>query len=568
MQKVLDFLEKNVQWIALGIGALYLGLMAYGYLAQPAVEVKYGSESVAPGDIDPKIAKDSVKRLKDAMASAGAIQPQKFEPAADLKVVFEGNKPELPSPAPFKPPTPPVGPTTGNIVIAQAVVPPPVTPVESTMDRVTVSYPNPNAAAPDPRKPQPVQPVADLVTQDVDVTHHVFHFDMAALEKAIADAKVPAEAARTEILHVDLVRQEKDSTGNWGSETIVPPLPTHNMPPLPADTASINDQFNYTTWAAKPETVAEMLQPIFLDVVQLPTEPRPVPAVAPAEAPPVPPAARPPVRPVVPARPGAPRDPHFGGDPRMDPRLRPGGAAPAPPLDPRMDPRLDPRNALHRGGGGAVVPGDPRLNPGTYGGAPSVIPGVAAAPGTLPVPNGGGGELDNKFEPHVAADFDIVAHDITAQAGRTYRYALRYSILNPVWRLQGPNIPKNLFEKFALTSADSAWTKEITIPARIKFWLVKANPPTATRAGTAEFDVFFWDKNWQSKRVTAGPGDPIGDSAWTVVDVRNDVKNKREFPYVLITDQNARTVRRDPKTDLNDSEYQQMRDQASTAMAP
>src|SRR4051812_22585644 len=67
MQKVVDFFQKYVQWIALGIGAVYLGLMAYSYLVEPAIVVNDGKATVLPADVDPNIGKP-VQTLKTAMA--------------------------------------------------------------------------------------------------------------------------------------------------------------------------------------------------------------------------------------------------------------------------------------------------------------------------------------------------------------------------------------------------------------------------------------------------------------------------------------------------------------------
>ena len=50
MNKVLPILEKYVQWIALGIGVLFLLLMAYSYLAQSPVMVPVGTKEVTPGE--------------------------------------------------------------------------------------------------------------------------------------------------------------------------------------------------------------------------------------------------------------------------------------------------------------------------------------------------------------------------------------------------------------------------------------------------------------------------------------------------------------------------------------
>ena len=37
MPKIVQFLEKNVEWFALGLGALFLGWAAWTYLINPPV---------------------------------------------------------------------------------------------------------------------------------------------------------------------------------------------------------------------------------------------------------------------------------------------------------------------------------------------------------------------------------------------------------------------------------------------------------------------------------------------------------------------------------------------------
>ena len=57
MEKVLKFLEKYVQWIALGLGGLFLLAMVYNYVLQDPVTVTLGGKDVLPGEIDKEIAR-------------------------------------------------------------------------------------------------------------------------------------------------------------------------------------------------------------------------------------------------------------------------------------------------------------------------------------------------------------------------------------------------------------------------------------------------------------------------------------------------------------------------------
>src|SRR5437764_574500 len=64
MKKVLDFLEKNVQWLAIGLGAVYLLWMVYSYVLNSPVKVNgVASEALAPGDVDEFIKNNNAEKL-------------------------------------------------------------------------------------------------------------------------------------------------------------------------------------------------------------------------------------------------------------------------------------------------------------------------------------------------------------------------------------------------------------------------------------------------------------------------------------------------------------------------
>jgi len=57
MKKVLDLLEKNVQWLAMGLGALYLLWMVWTYVINSPVKVTgVAPNPLSPGDVDSYIA--------------------------------------------------------------------------------------------------------------------------------------------------------------------------------------------------------------------------------------------------------------------------------------------------------------------------------------------------------------------------------------------------------------------------------------------------------------------------------------------------------------------------------
>src|SRR5215208_7445669 len=87
MDKVVSFLERNVQWLALGIGVLFLGYMAYSNLVEtPAhLTVDVGGRKVPPGELANAIGKsDAFVRLQDGMKDRTIVYRQ-IDPVAQVK---------------------------------------------------------------------------------------------------------------------------------------------------------------------------------------------------------------------------------------------------------------------------------------------------------------------------------------------------------------------------------------------------------------------------------------------------------------------------------------------------
>jgi len=51
MQKVVDFLEKNVQWVALGLSGVVFLLMVWIYVVKSPVTVTVAGKELTPGDV-------------------------------------------------------------------------------------------------------------------------------------------------------------------------------------------------------------------------------------------------------------------------------------------------------------------------------------------------------------------------------------------------------------------------------------------------------------------------------------------------------------------------------------
>src|SRR5690606_21756260 len=52
MQKVVTFLERHVQWVALGLAALFLLTMIFNYVVSNPVQAQLGNETVTLGSVD------------------------------------------------------------------------------------------------------------------------------------------------------------------------------------------------------------------------------------------------------------------------------------------------------------------------------------------------------------------------------------------------------------------------------------------------------------------------------------------------------------------------------------
>src|SRR5436190_9359926 len=72
MQKVIDWLEKNCQYLAIGAGALFVGYMLYLYILQPPAHVQIGQDTLTPGKVDEYILTNVGKTLEDKMRPGGS----------------------------------------------------------------------------------------------------------------------------------------------------------------------------------------------------------------------------------------------------------------------------------------------------------------------------------------------------------------------------------------------------------------------------------------------------------------------------------------------------------------
>jgi len=211
------------------------------------------------------------------------------------------------------------------------------------------------------------------------------------------------------------------------------------------------------------------------------------------------------------------------------------------------------------GYGGYGRPGGYPGYPGYPGGYPGMYPGMPGMPGMTP-----GGPLQGAMGPGsfnvttTEQPVKIWAHDDSVEAGKTYRYAVKYRIRNPLY-MTNLGEKKEMNELYALVSPISDWSDPVKIMPKTTFFVANTQGNDL-----ANFDVFNWTKGrWTKNRVKAAPGDLIPNTTWTVVDIRKDGNDS----YVLLVNQGGQVVRRDRSADQNNQQYKNLQSQVQTGRA-
>ena len=648
MQKVTAFLEQHVQWIAIGLGALFCLYMTYSYVITPPAEVTIGSETYGPSEIDPYTAENVVAKLQSAMQNNAKIKmevPQYVQAFQDT-MTWKSAQPvslagmtdpsfslDVPLPPPVVDPTAAQQPGyAGDLTQQQAVepgaklaaLPVPPKPRQVNPDNsvkygrsVIVPPPAPGQAAVEPA-PGVVPPGA----VDKDWVTQMWSISMGDLDTAFRNAgmqKLPPELRKTMFLHVEMVRQEMVD-GEWDEKNqvvIQQNGPTrNNQPRLPfpggeANPALRQAQFQYAAWAST--STPDIIQPLFHVTVPNKGDAWTKPGAQMA------------VEMFNPAT-------HVGGRGNLTDeqwqevlRLRreqqrlineqkkqqnaprgprtPGGGRPGG-LPPDMEgegmyaplrggngagsslPHYAPAPGRPiypgpRGGGAYVGPPDIEMIEGEYGGAYGG--GVPQAPG-MPQPGTDypNGEFDPsdpiqppppwKFDPiaQKPREVEMWAHDDNVQAGKTYRYKVRYHLKNPIFGSANAATDPALSNQFALTSEFSDWTTPVTVPSLVNFFVAGG---VVGGRGTVAFEIFRWDEGQQkSERFEIGPGDPVGgerngvdfSTDWTVVDFRADPR-ANDPQILLVNNKDGKVIARSFQTDNKDKLYQALKAQVKSA---
>jgi hypothetical protein len=582
MTKIVDFLEQQVQWVAIGVGALFLAFTIWTYVVNNPITTSVRSTPVDLGTVDQTILDTAGTPLKAAMDSPQQVPDLENRPASvgDLAQMVRIDRSQYQATtlkglwldAPTQSQTYQTYQEQDNShgPVVTLVVPPAPELVGVLPARAQVAMPDPAAA----NSTQPAVEDKNWVTIEGKIS-------IAPLSAMLTEAHYPAASQLTEFLRVEVQREEQLPDGSWGNPTTVQPPVYLGIPPWPSP-ENAGAKFQYATWAKGNAML--ILQPPFYNVVKgqpwyLPSDT----ATAQALATPNGPAFDPTDLKMAPQTPdqkkarldylnsqqykdflrqrNTPKGSPAGGPQGAPPPPGGGGFGPQGMAPAQDDPgnnivlaQFNPGRPMGPGGGAAGGP--PGGPPGFEGGppgmdqqnpnpAPNLQPNAAAAvqKAAAALPQGG------QFDPAKQQDVSCWAFDDSAQPGKTYRYRFRYMVLNPVQT--NPSLAgNNQVRTLALTSDYSDWSSVAKVQPDINFFVA-----TGISSGSrVNFKIYKW-QNGETSVISEqdAPGDIIGaehsnangvdyTTQWTMVAIRRDYDGEN---YVLLIGPDGQIVRHD-----------------------
>ncbi len=549
MQKVMDFLEKNVEWFALGLGGLFFMYMAWTYLIASPVSKPVGSNNMTPGNVDDfnaKIAAELQSKIGNTAMPPFVVDSfrdsvingltlDSLHPP-ELAMIWNAQRSHTMDTATSSNPGSTTEPGGATAVVQSLPTLPAATPLLVETGRTTVLK-TPGSSP-----------------TDIAWTTCAFAIPLAPLanEWNAAFGGTPAKLSSpsTVILSATAMRSEKLPDGTWSSETPVPRLANNTLLAYPAPDAPKLDQDAYRVMAARQGP--DITTPKFYD-------PAPPPSGTiwrdPAEL----------LRQK--AKPGTITT---ALTPAAGPPIVPGaGGADAPPpgVPPEawaqmLESRRMAQQSMANGGDQSGSPDTPAAPTTRAIDAKPIEPTVVFAEGvpgnSIPVP------LTRTFNPSTAGMSDILVylHDETVRPGKTYRYRLVYKLLNPLFVKHDPTLAANpaLSTQFDLVSHPGQYSPEIGVQQRTYFFCAKPSRSPGDKQAFA-FDVFTWaNGNWKKHTFTVNPGDAIGttvdgadfSTGYTFVDGRT--RNTNTFLVTIVDDDGVAQVK-DAQRDFNSAEH-------------
>ena len=311
MEKFKKTLEKNIEWIALGLAGLWVLSLVWMYVIHQRVFVEINGQTYSVSTVDDLVTTEAKQLLVSIISTTVPPNLGSVEPAVAVNLT-----------------TPVMGSTSGrewwsqparNIQLPHDLMPPgalaskitalpevpPIKLVEFQSDRDQVNQPKQEKLEPGkqgaapavapasgivpptysrprggtdylamrryarpmgPGMPMsPMAPAAPGWALDPNATPVDKYwvtlfgkFSEADLDAAFQKAKIPPFLSRREYIAVQLVRQEQMPDGTWGNEKEIPPLPM-NAPPFD----KTKDTDNFLAWALAPDGQVLIVQPPF-----------------------------------------------------------------------------------------------------------------------------------------------------------------------------------------------------------------------------------------------------------------------------------------------------------------
>jgi hypothetical protein len=419
--------------------------------------------------------------------------------------------------------------------------------------------------------PNPINPNAQpIIYADEEVTWITVSgmIDMKKLAATFQKANIPDLQAFTCLLRTELVRQEMLPNGTWGKDEVISDLTNAFLPPWPPVNA--NAQVDYLTWATA--NTPQIVQPPFYEILRGQLW-KTVAMLDPAD--------------VANAQPQATT---FDAA-----TVKPGEVYKLPPDQralwwkwhqeqeaQKAQQHKSPAPARSAPGGGSGVGaasgGHADAGPSRFGasiilvgdhsfsgdpdagrGRPTFVPqpNRGAASGPQPAFTNGVQQMaipNGQFLPaQQVQDLEVWAHDETTIPGVMYRYKLRVHLKNPLFGTV--NVAKNqAIASIFSVSMETDWSKPIQSPKKHEFFVMNGG---TTFNGVAKVGVDYvdWqDGAWKLTSMTLQPGDRVGQTPWTIVDLRPAGNTEGDSRVLLIND-NGQLTSRFYKTDRIDPEY-------------
>jgi hypothetical protein len=297
MQKAVAALEKNVEWIAVGLAGLWVLYIVWAFVITKPVAAEIDGAQYSAANVDTAIKRDAADRLSAAInKDYGGLEIV----VPEVELVWGVNPPaplpvapiESLAPRDMRPqeqlagsPDNVNGRPIGDKVAQLPEIPAPRI-VEVVADKGQVIPPvilqDPNQVGPDGMAVQPLLPPQPMQQQQLppDAPGAInpqfanakdawwvwvtAKFNEGAVQQAFKAAGIPPHLARMEYLAVEVQREELLPDGQWGNAKIIPPL-KHNAPPAEFDRQRF--PMEYLQWALQQQNQYVILEPPFFQTV-------------------------------------------------------------------------------------------------------------------------------------------------------------------------------------------------------------------------------------------------------------------------------------------------------------